>query len=121
MPNSVETIETRQEAERLFVLDAPIAAGGSITLDVRKVAGYGVVAFLGISDRALSIVVEEANEEEGPFVVVATLTSSVVGSNDVICSRVEPCGSFMKITVSNPSGTDQTRMDLVGLGIPIGG
>jgi hypothetical protein len=135
MPDGRNVIETRQETEVLFALppvpaDTPpflLAAGGSIVIPAqpsasrplgKKVAGYAAVDFLAISDQGMSLVVEEANDPEGPYVVVATFASAVAGTLQAIRERVIPIGSFMRVTLSNTGGPE-ALLSFKGIGLPV--
>jgi len=135
MPDGRNVIETRQETEVLFGLppvpaDTPpflIAAGGSLVIPAqpsaslalgKKVAGYAAVDFLAVSDQGMSLVVEEANDPEGPYVVVATFASALMGTFQAIRERVIPIGSFMRVTLSNTAGAE-TFLSFKGVGLPV--
>ena len=135
MPDGRNVIETRQETEVLFSLppvptDNPpflLPAAGVVvmppqpspTLSLGKnVAGYAAVDFLGISDTAMSLLIEEANDPNGPFVPVQTIASVVAGSFQMIRSRVIPIGSFMRVTLTNAGGA-QTVLSFKGIGLPV--
>lgn len=54
----------------------------------------------------------------GTFVTTQTLTSASVGGVQQVCTRIQPCGSFMRMTVA-PSGAGQTTLSFAALGIPL--
>lgn len=135
MPDGRNVIETRQETEVLFGLppvptDAPpflLGAGESIVIPAqpsaeralgKNVAGYAAVDFLAVSNAAMSLLVEEANDPQGPYVPVGTFPSAVAGTFQAIRQRVIPIGSFMRVTLSNTGGAE-TVLSFKGVGLPI--
>ena len=135
MGKSSTGVPSRQETEELFTLP-PVAtnsppfllpAGGSVVIPAqpssslslgKKVAGYAAVDFLAISDQAMTLLVEEANDQSGPFVQVASFASVVAGSFQMIRQRVVPIGSFMRVTLSNTGGPE-TVLSFKGIGLPM--
>lgn len=112
-------IATRQKADLLFgPIVEPLEAAESVTLDVRRVAGYGRVSFLGISAQPFTILVEEACSEEGVFSQAALLVSALDATTGLqfVATHVFPTGGFMQVTVTN-TGTDAS-VDLCGHGLP---
>lgn len=118
-------VQTRQKNDVLFETSDPLGIAGAFTSGVMRVSGYSQVSFLGISDQAFTIDVleagEDANGDPGTFVLTQTLTSAFVGSSQEICDRIQPCGSFMRIVLSNTSGLAMTVLSLLGQGIPVAG
>jgi hypothetical protein len=114
---ALNTVATRQESETLFSSDDALDAGGVYQSDIREVAGYNAVAFLGISDQPFEIRVEEAGGLNGPFARTDTLASALAGAKHVICKLVLPFGSHIKIQVAN-LGAPQQALSFHGLGIP---
>jgi len=55
-------IQTRQKADVLFQSITPLPAGQVFTSAIARVAGYGEIAILAISDQPFTIVVTEAIE-----------------------------------------------------------
>lgn len=113
-------IATRQKADVLFgPLARALGASVSQVLPVRRVAGYARVNFLGISAATFTILVEEANEAEGPFAQITTLTSALdpVTGLQRICERLAPCGTFMRLTVTN-TGATRSAISLLVNGLP---
>jgi len=113
------TIATRQKADALFEVSAPLEAAEERELDVRLVLGYAQIMFFGFGDQPFQISVRGSCSENGTFVEVGTLSSEVQGSNNVICERLEFCAPYMKLFVSNP-GAAQTIFSLCVHGLPIG-
>jgi hypothetical protein len=115
------TIATRQKADLLFgPLPNRLASGGSIILPVRDVSGYVRVNFLAISAQPFTLLVEEACLPDGTFIQAesfASVTDAVSGMQ-VVCEQVFPCGSFMRVTVTN-TGT-AAAVSLCGSGLPHG-
>lgn len=99
MPDAINLISTRQETEELAHTAAALAVGTPFISDVVKVVGYDHVTLLGIADTAFTVQIEEACLIDGPFVVTHSLNSSLVGTGQVLCDQVEPCGNFMRISV----------------------
>lgn len=117
-------IQTRQKDDVLFLLSSssedavPIDAAGEVVLKVRKVEGYGSIRFLAFAAAAFSIEIEQGPEGKGPFVQTQTLTSGAgPGGEQIICTSVAPCGSYMRITLVN--GATAQTLDLKGLGHPV--
>lgn len=135
MAESATVVPSRQETEELFTLP-PIpdnhppfllgAAGSivipaqpSLTLSLgKKVAGYSAINFLAMSDQPMTLLIEEANDPSGPFVPTESFTSAMMGSFQGICERFLPCGSFMRVTLTNTGGA-QTVLSFKGVGLPI--
>lgn len=117
MPKAINVIPTRQKADLLFSTDTPLGAGATFVSPIREVDGYNAVTFLAIASTAFTIVVNEACEAGGPFVETATLTSSVVAGQNVVCARVFPCGSFMRTSLGNLGGA-QTALSYCAHGVP---
>lgn len=55
-------IPTRQRTDVLFQSFDPLGAGASFTSEIARVAGYGQVSILAVSDQPFSITVTEAAE-----------------------------------------------------------
>jgi len=111
-------IPTRQKTDLLFSTGRPLGAAKSFRSPVAEVAGYNAVAFLGVSDQPFTVTVFEACSPDGPFVGVATLASALVGGQNQVCSRVSPCGSFMKVTLDN-GGAAMGSLSFCSQGIPV--
>jgi hypothetical protein len=135
MPDGRNVIPTRQETEELFVLppvptNSPpflLAAGASVVMPPqpsdqlslgKRIAGYSSSAFLAISNQPMTLVVEEANEPNGPFAVVETFTSIAAGPLQIIRERVANFGSYARVTLTNTGGP-QAVLSFKGLGIPV--
>lgn len=101
MPDAINIISTRQETEDLAHTAEPLGIGGSFVSNIVLVAGYDHVSLFGVSDQAFTVQIEEACLAEGPFVVTKSINSSLSGSQQALCSQVEPCGVFMRISVWN--------------------
>lgn len=110
-------IATRQRADLLFRFTVPLGAGSSVVSDIRDVLGYDSIAILAISDQAFTIGVEEACTSDGDFSTTQVLTSALVNGLNQICTRILPCGAFMKLTVTN-TGAPMTVLDVASQGIP---
>lgn len=119
MPPGLNVVPTRQEADELASTQKPLGIAGTFVSDVFEVAGYDTAEILGIGDQAFSLQVEEACALDGPFVVTQTGASGASLGKQVLCARNMPCGSFMKVTFSNTSGTPQTSFSACILGIPV--
>lgn len=112
-------ISTRQKADTLFgPLSKPLGAGESVVLPARRVAGYARVNFLGISVLAFTILVEEANAG-GFFTQTALFTSALDVSTGLqaICDRIVPCGTYMRVTVTN-TGPSPASISFLANGLP---
>lgn len=135
MAESATIVPSRQETEELFTLPpAPtnnppslIGAGASIVIPAqpsptlslgRKVAGYSAVNFLAISDRPMSLLVEEANDPSGPYVPVGSFPSVGAGAFQMIRQRFDVIGSFMRVTLTN-TGAAEMLLSFKGVGLPI--
>lgn len=118
--SNIYEIVTRQKVDRLFGPTDLLAALATFSSEVRRVAGYGSVTFLIVSDQPFTLRVEEAPESDGPWVQTESQTSILdpVSGNQFICTDVRPCGSFMRIFVDNTGGL-QTIFDLNVGGLPI--
>jgi len=114
---ALNAVATRQESETLFSSDDALGAGDVYESDVREVAGYNAVAFLGISDQPFEVRIEEAGSLTGPFARTATLTSALTGAKYVVSQAVLPYGSYMRTRVAN-LGASQQELSFHGLGIP---
>lgn len=114
-------IQTRQKDDVLFTLSSdgdPIAAAGELVLKVRRVEGYSQIRFLSFAGGAFSIRVEQGPTASGPFVQTQTLSSAPgPGGEQLICTNIEPCGSFMRLTVVN--GPTEQAPELKVLGHPV--
>jgi len=116
------TTATRQKVDILFgSILKPLAAAASILLAVREVSGYGRVNFLASSAQPFSILIEEAAASGGPFSQTRTLVSAfdAVSGLEFVCAPVVPCGSFMRLTVTN-TGVASASVSLTGSGLPHG-
>lgn len=114
-------IATRQKADILFgPIRTPIPGGGSIGLPVREVAGYARVNFLGISAQPFTLLVEEANAADGDWSETETFVSVLdpVSGLQKVCEMVFPCGTFMRLTVTNTGLI--AGISLLGSGLPHG-
>jgi hypothetical protein len=109
-------IPTRQKSDLLFRLTTPLGGVSSVSINAARVLGYDSIAFLVISDQPFTISVQEACEDM-QFAQTRSLSSSVVGIQNVVCTRVAPCGTFMQLLIVNP-GPAMTVFDLSGQGIP---
>lgn len=110
-------IATRQKTDVLFSSSVPLGAGSSLTLAIKRVIGYDAVAVLALSDAAFVVRVREANAKDGDFVVTQLLSSTLVGSDQTVCQRVLPCGTFMTLEITTPAGA-MSFFSLAGLGVP---
>lgn len=135
MADSATVVPSRQETEELFTLPPvptnnppyllpagistvmPAQPSATVSLG-KKVAGYAAINFLAISDQPMSLLVEEANEQSGPFVPTGTFPSGVAGTMQMISERFIPVGSFMRVTLMN-TGADETVLSFKGVGLPI--
>lgn len=128
-------VPSRQETEVLFSLppspaSSPpfvIAPGVPLIMPPQpsaqvalgmEVAGYSAVNFFAISDQAMTLTIEEANDAEGPFAVVQTFTSAAAGPLQIIRQRFSPVGSFMRVTLANTGGAE-TVLSFKGVGLPM--
>lgn len=120
MPPGTNAIQTRQRTEELFRTDEPVTGGSPFVSEPREVDGYASVSFLGFSDVAFQLRVEEACELDGPYTETHRFSAALNDANtdQQICRRVAPCGSYMRITVAIDGGV-MNRLDLCGIGIPI--
>src|SRR5262245_51550780 len=114
-------IDTRQKADLLF--RAPLSLLGpaaSAILAVAEVAGFSAVLFFGVSNQPFNLRIEESCSPTGPFTQTAVLSSAldVASGFQALCTRVLPCGGFMRVFVDNLGGA-QTFFDLCGTGLPI--
>lgn len=112
------TIATRQKADTLFEGAPSLASGESSTTGVRKVQGYGAVQVFASSQESFEVRVLESCNQDGPFVRTATLTSTVVGTLQVVCERVQQGGVFMQLQVVGAGA--QATVDFCGQGLPLG-
>ena len=134
MPDGRNVIETRQETEVLFGLppsptSSPpflLGAGQSVVIPAqpsptlalgKNVAGYAAVDFLAVSDVALSLLVEEANDPGGPYITVGTFSSAAAGAFQAIRERVIPIGSFMRVTLTSVGAG--SVLSFKGIGLPV--
>lgn len=114
-------IQTRQKADLLFSITRPLGAAASLTSEPRRVQGYGAINFLGISDAAFTITVEEATDPAGPWAVTLSQASAAdANSNQVVCLQLSPCGTFMRVTVT-AGGADQGELSFTMIGLPVAG
>ncbi len=132
-------VPSRQETEVLFSLPFQpdgaaflLAAGAPVVMPPQPaaippapaislgmlVAGYSAVNFFALSDQAMTLTIEEANDAEGPFAVVATFTSAAAGALQAIRQRFTPVGSFMRVTLTNTGGAE-TVLSFKGVGLPM--
>lgn len=134
MADSATVVPSRQETEELFTLppvptnNPPFLLGASETIVIpaqpaplslgKKVAGYSAINFLAISDQGMTLIIEEANDPTGPFVQTGSFASEVMGTLQGICERFFPCGSYMRVTLSNTGGA-QTVLSFKGVGLPM--
>ncbi|HET6374290.1 MAG TPA: hypothetical protein VFG76_13355 [Candidatus Polarisedimenticolia bacterium] len=115
-------IQTRQKDDVLLTLSSvdgdPIAAAGELVLKVRRVEGYSQIRFLAFGEGAFSLRIEQGPNAGGPFVQTQTLASAAgPGGEQLICTSIEPCGSFMRLTVVN--GPTEQAPELKVLGHPV--
>jgi hypothetical protein len=113
-------IATRQKADLLFgPIEEPLEAAASVTLDVMRVAGYGRVSFLAVSEQPFQILIEEACSPEGVFSEAATLVSALDATTGLqfVADHVFPSGTFMQVTVTN-TGAVAAAVDLCAHGLP---
>ena len=117
MPAAGNSIQTRQGFEELFGTKLPLAALSTFVSPIRQVDGFDSIAFLGVSDVAFDIQIAEACTLDGEFVVTQTLSSAVTPDGfQGICERIQPCGSYMRVTVV-PAGA-QSVLSLCSYGVP---
>lgn len=115
------SIATRQKADLLFgPIPDVIGAAANVVLGVRDVLGYARINFLATSAQPFTILVEEACLSAGPFTETVTFSSVTdAGSGlEKVLEQVVPCGSFMRVTVTN-AGAPAT-VSLCGAGLPHG-
>lgn len=118
MPEAKFIIPTRQKTDVLADTSDPLGAGASVDIDAFKVAGYASTTILAFSDQPFQIRIEEGCSCDGRFVTTHTFTSEPSGGNQVLCVRVEPCGPFMRATVTNLGGA-QSFFQLCWRGLPV--
>src|SRR5262245_17198886 len=116
-------IPTRQKADLLFESVLPLAGGTSFVSNVARVDGYAQIAILAVSDQPFGITVEEAcvvaPDGTGRFVQTqGTLMSTLVGGQQQVCTRIQPCGTFMRMTLGNLGGA-MTFLSFCAQGIPL--
>lgn len=122
MTDILETIATRQKADRLFgPVTEHLAALATYQSNPMRVSGYGSVNFLIVSDQAFTLRIEEAHLPEGPWVETESRSSALdaASGNQFLCLTVQPCGILMRIFVDNTGGA-QALFDLSGTGLPVG-
>lgn len=119
MSEAKHVIPTRQKADSLHDITAPIESGESRVLAVREVLGYSVIQLFGIGDQPFEIAVQGGCSETGPFVQLSTFTSTPAGPLNMVCERAEPCAPFMRLILTTP-GVSQTSFSLCIHGLPIG-
>lgn len=118
------SIPTRQKADPLFESEDPINDGASFTTEVKRVSGYAQIAIFALSDQAFSITVEEAAvvnpDGTGNFAQTQpTIASVLVAGQEQIVTRITPFANYMKMTLANGSGANQTFMSFLAQGIPV--
>ena len=136
MPKAKNTIATRQLTERLFERSTPLGAGEVTDPAPRLVAGYDAIAILAVGSAVFEVSVEQACQvpggQQGPqgafgpvpllgpftetnrFTAVLDATSGLF----VVCQRVKPCGSHMRVILDNSGGAAQTTTSFCAYGIP---
>jgi len=117
------SIPTRQDAEVLFQTQTPLKAGASFTTGVQRVSGYAQIEILAISDQSFTIQVLEAvtvdQTGKGHFVQIqSTLSSVVVGTQQVISTRIPRFGHYMKMVLVN-GATPETELSFAAQGLPL--
>lgn len=120
MPDGRNVIATRQLTEQLFGSpSSPVPGLGSFTTDIRETAGYGAVLVLAAATQPFQIVVFEACSLLASFGATQTLASVLdpISGLNIVCTRVRPCGSFMKLEFDNLGGSP-TLPTLCGTGLP---
>jgi hypothetical protein len=118
------SIPTRQKADPLFESSVPIQNGSSLATDVKRVSGYAQVSIFALSDQPFTIVVEEAavvkSDGTGNFAQTqATIASATVAGQEQVVTRIQPFGNFMKMTLANASGSNQTFLSFLAQGLPV--
>jgi hypothetical protein len=120
MPETASVIPTRQMADVLFQTVAPLAAGATFPSDRRRIGGYAAIRFFALASGTFTIFVEQACSQDGPWTRTDTLTSSLDPASGLqrVCTRVTPCGVFMRMFLENTAGVLQTVLQLCVLGMP---
>lgn len=117
---AVFEVPTRQKADLLFEAPAAlVGAGDEVCLPVREVRGYAFVNLLLESDQPFSVRAEQGCAcDPSAMRASTTLPSSPHPSGHVLCSRVLPCGTHMRLCVRNTGPSAQSRLVLCGTGVP---
>jgi hypothetical protein len=124
MPRAIETIQTRQRAERLFGSDKPLGPGECVRVPNEEgslVAGFAFVEVFAVSDQPFRIRIFEACRPGGPFITTdegGTLFSTLgIDGRNSICNRVIYCGTRMKAELCN-LGAQQSFLSFCASGLP---
>lgn len=124
----MEEIQTRQKADVLWSTTTPLGAGGFYNSPIRRVAGYAELEIFAVSDQPFAIQVEEATDVRilpdgtvtGNFVQTeATMVAVAVGSQWLVCERINPCGNFARMVLGNLGGTMMGELAFVVQGLPL--
>lgn len=118
MPETEFTIGTRQRADVLFHSDEPLGAGQSVSSGILDVRGYGTISILGSSGPTFTVSVREACFPDGVLIEVSSLPSAASGPSQVVCERINPCGAFVEIALTNTGGAPQGSLDFCVQGLP---
>ena len=138
MPKGKNTIATRQLTERMFERSTPLGAGEVTDPSPRLVSGYDAIAILAIGSAVFEVAVEQACEIPGvqgvqgpsnpfgpvpllgPFTETNRFTAVLDAASGlfVVCQRVKPCGTHMRIILDNSGGGAQTTTSFCSYGIP---
>lgn len=115
-------IQTRQKADRLFFTTTALGATATFESAVKRVLGYGSINFLGISDHAFTLRVEEAINPDGPWTQTSTVASTLDATtgHNFICEQVSPCGVFMRVFI-DAGATPLGSLSFLGVGLPVAG
>lgn len=118
----VNAAATRQRTDLLWDSQDLLGAGGTFSGAVRLVAGYGGINFFISSNLSFRLRIQEGPTSSGPWTETDRIASALNDAADaqIICQRIVPCGSYMRIFVDNLGGLTQTSFVVHGLGIAAG-
>lgn len=97
----------------------PLKANTSVGFGTAEEDGYAVVSVLIISDQPFTATLFEGILSAGPFILTQTFAAALTNGMYVVAKRFNPIGSFLKMTIANTSGVDETVLNVLVLGVPI--
>jgi hypothetical protein len=120
---SINVVETRQRADRLWESAVALAVSGTFSGAPRRTAGYGRLNVFISSNLSFRLRIEEACSESGPWTETHRATSAAndAGTAQVVTDPFTPSAEFARIFVDNLGVSPQTTFTLCVSGLPQSG